>query len=203
MANRESIRGPFARIEEESVRERAEWQDKLLDWVEAATFRPGTRLVRIDRNGSVRVYEGWRAVSIAETLDVCSRVDGDLWIGKSPRFSITGVVYNGHRTKDGAHRLWRQNNPEAARANSRLQAKKSRDRARVDWLEYCAAYEEKFPGTKPIGFDRWCRVGHRDAWLLKGAAGIVFNQAGGMRTDVTSDAQAGLAEKQRGPQAGE
>ena len=171
MAKGEFIASALLRLEIGGAR--APWQLELQDLL-AVAGRPLTRVVRVQSEGKVRVYEGWRAAAIGEVLDACSVVDGDWWIAKSTRFDSRGRSYEGHTRPNGAHLAWRQNNPEAARENSRKQAAKWRERARSDWYDYCAAYADKFPGQQPVGFDRWCRGG-RSVWLERGPQGIEFN----------------------------
>lgn len=175
MAKRESMAETLARLQMDgewaSV---APWQSELRELVEAVEARPATRVVRVEFHGTRRVYEGWRSSSIAETLSACAQLDGDYWIAKVTHIDARGRSYEGHVHKDGAHRLWRQNNPDAARANNRKQAARSRERMRMEWHEYCAAYVAKFPKSMPIGFDRWCR-GARKLWLDQGIDGVQFN----------------------------
>jgi len=109
-----------------------------------------------------------------------------MWLVKHERMDIDGKIYLGHNTKDGSHRLWRQNNLQAAKANSRRQASKSRARFREQWHEYQIAYLERFPGTRPVGFDRWCRVG-RAHWLEHGVSGLLKNADRGMVADIQAD----------------
>lgn len=150
------------------------WQEQLSELLVHAQARPAARIVRIDSRGRRTVYEGWRIDAIGRVLDACSDIEGDWWIAKVTQLDSRGRRYEGHTKPNGSHLKWRQNNPEAARENSRKQAAKWRDRARQDWHDYCAAYADKFPGQQPIGFDRWCRQA-RSAWLAKGPASIVFN----------------------------
>lgn len=154
--------------------QRAAWQEQLGELVLVFEARPTTAILRVEAGGTRRVYTGWRAHAIAEVLDACAVIDGDWWMGKSQLVDSRGRTYEGYRQKSGAHMAWRQVNQEAAKANSRKQAKAWRARARQEWHEYCGAYQEKFPGQQPMGFDRWCR-GPRAAWLEKGPESIQFN----------------------------
>lgn len=171
MAKGEFMAGAFLRLEIGG--RHAPWQHELQELFTAAE-RPLTRVIRVHSEGSVRVYEGWRAEAIGEVLDACSVADGDWWIAKSTRVDSRGRSYQGHTRPNGSHLAWRQNNQEAAKANSKKQAAKWRERARADWHDYCAAYADKFPGQQPVGFDRWCRGG-RAVWLEKGPQAIEFN----------------------------
>jgi hypothetical protein len=109
-----------------------------------------------------------------------------MWIQKVERFTIDGRVYLGHSKRDGAHLLWRQHNQEKAKANSRLQASKTRERMRAEWSEYCTAYLQRFPGTVPVGFDRWSRTLRR-AWVERGPDSLLINHAKGMRERIDID----------------
>lgn len=171
MAKPESMGEALARLD---FGQRAAWQEQLSELVSAFESRPCTAILRVEAGGTRRVYTGWRARAIAEVLDACSVIDGDWWVGRTQMVDKLGRSYQGYRQKSGAHMAWRQNNDEAARANSRKQAKVWRERAREEWFAYCAAYQEKFPGQQPIGFDRWCR-GPRDLWLAKGVDSLQFN----------------------------
>lgn len=166
----------------------AVWQADLRDAYQETEVHFQTKPRRIFDDGRRREYEGWRTRYINATLDACSAIEGPVWIHKAELVDVLGRSYSGHTSKNGAHLAWRQNNEEAAKANSRLQAQKFRDRARVEWNDYCAAYIQKYPGTKPIGFDRWCR-GPRASWLNKGLEGIQLNHAKGMVADVVGAIQ--------------
>lgn len=171
------------------------WKADFAEAYEETGARPLTKLRRSSKDGKVREYEGWRTEEINATLDTCSLIEGEsLWVHKVEMVDAIGRGYLGHKSKNGAHMAWRQKNQAAAKANSRLQAQKFRERARVDWGEYCAAYAEKFPGTQPVGFDRWCRVG-RTAWLAKGRESIELNVVKGLAMDLAESAQEYLAKK--------
>lgn len=162
------------------------WKSAMAELLPLVAARPVCCLVRQDEESGARVFEGWRAAEIAAMLDACADSFDAVWVELVDRVGADGRLYRGHARKSGAHYLWRQKNPEAAKANSRLQAAKSRVRMRQQWQEYCAAYEARFPGTQPVGFDRWCR-GARAVWLSKGAEGLVENSASGMRGVVDRD----------------
>lgn len=148
-----------------------DWQLELEKLILA---RPPTKIVRVRVETRSIVYEGWRSSSIAEVLDSCAAVDGDLWMSKTSRFNSLGRSYQGYSKSNGSHYKWRQSNPEAAKANSRKQANAWRARAREEWHNYCAAYARKFPGQQPVGFDRWSKTG-RTRWLDLGPDGIQYN----------------------------
>lgn len=156
------------------------WKTAMAELMEQRASRPACRLVRQDERRGVRVFEGWRAAEIAATLDACADAFDAVWVELVDRVGADGRFYRGHARKSGAHYLWMQNNPSAAKQNSLRQWKKSEARMRQQWQEYCAAYEVRFPGTKPVGFDRWRRSG-RAIWLEKGEAGLTQNTARGMR----------------------
>lgn len=156
------------------------WKADFQEAYEDIGERPLTKLRRSSKDGKTREYEGWRTRDINATLDACSLIDGLMWIQKVELVDSLGRSYEGHTIKNGAHLAWRQRNEAAAKANSRLQAQKFRERARVEWGEYCAAYAQKFPETQPIGFDRWCR-GARKLWLEQGYEGIQLNDVYAMR----------------------
>lgn len=173
------------------------WKADFQEAYEDIGQRPLTKLRRSSKDGKTREYEGWRTRDINATLDACSLIDGLMWIQKVELVDSLGRSYEGHTTKNGAHMAWRQKNQAAAKANSRLQAQKFRERARVEWGEYCAAYAQKFPGTQPVGFDRWCRIG-RKTWLSQGVEGLQLNQVKGMMAEVSGaieERQAYLAER--------
>lgn len=172
MAKRESMGEALARLD---FGQRAAWKEQLNELLEDHEYRPLTAVLRVEAGGTRRVYTGWRAMAIAEVLDACSAIDGDWWIGKTQLVDADGHAYHGYAHKWGRHLAWRQANPEAARANGRKQTNAWRARAREDWIAYCAAYQERFPGQQPIGFDRWCR-GSRALWLQHGPSSIVFNE---------------------------
>lgn len=162
------------------------WQADFKEAYEETSTRRLTKLRRSSKDGKVREYEGWRTDEINATLEACTLIEGDsFWIQKVELVDSIGRSYTGHTRKNGSHLAWRQRNLEAAKANSRLQAQKFRERARVEWDAYCVAYREKFPGTNPIGFARWCK-GPRKVWLEKGAEGIQLNQAKGMLSVVVA-----------------
>lgn len=150
---------------------------KLKEALEICESRP-VSVERCPAPGQ-RVIQGWRFNSINEALDACVCVDGDAWIRKVERLSVDGRLYRGHSRANGAHLLWRQSNIEAARENSRKQAAKTRERMRVQWVEYCEAYRAYFPGSVPVGFDRWSRTVRR-IWLDSGVAGLRLNDAKGV-----------------------
>lgn len=164
------------------------WQADFKEAYEGTDVRHQTKLRRSSSGGRVREYEGWRTEAINATLDACSLIDGTVWIHKVELVDVMGRSYTGHTKKNGAHLAWRQRNLEAAKANSRLQAQKSRERARLEWDAYCVAYLEKFPGTKPIGFDRWCR-GSRKLWLEQGAESIQLNEVKGMNVHIAGSVE--------------
>ena len=113
--------------------------------------RPLTKLRRLSKDGKSREYEGWRTREINEMLDSCSLIDGSVWVQKVELVDSLGRSYIGHTNKNGAHMAWRQSNQEAAKANSRLQARTFRERARVEWQEYCSAYLQNFQKPSRLG----------------------------------------------------
>lgn len=172
MAKRESMGEALARLD---FGQKEAWKLELQELVATFEVRPSTAVLRVEAGGARRVYRGWRAHAIAEVLDACAAIDGDWWIGKAQLVDSRGRRYKGYTKKTGSHMAWRQANEQAAKQNSRKQAKAFRERAREEWHDYCKAYQEKFPGHPPIGFDRWCR-GARKVWLESGPDAIQFNE---------------------------
>ena len=104
------------------------------------------------REGFVaREVRGWRAASIDRCLDLCAWVPnyGHIdWAVDRPKA----------RTRE-YYRAYARLNAEVVQANNRVQAAKWRERARAEWDVYCVRYAERFPESKPVGFDRWSRTG--------------------------------------------
>lgn len=115
---------------------------------------------------SARVIRGWRLPSIEQTLDMLASVEGGLYGSLILPFSPSSTASSLTSTElkvEMNRAKWRQQarrKPEIMRANSRRQAEKVRARARLDWDEYCRLYMKKWPGTTPVGFDRW----HKTLW---------------------------------------
>lgn len=62
--------------------------------------------------------------------------------------------------------LWARLNPDRVDAVQRAEAARQwRERMRVEWLAYCAAYRSTWPDRgAPIGFGRWLADGWYRAW---------------------------------------
>lgn len=194
MAKQESMGEALARLD---FGQRAAWQEQLSELAAALDSRPLTAVLRVEAGGTRRVYSGWRAMAIAEVLDACAAIDGDWWVGKTQMVDRLGRTYEGYADKNGRHLAWRQRDPEKAKANARKQAKSWRVKARQEWIEYCGAYQEKFPGQQPIGFDRWCR-GARALWLEYGPASIEFNDTSRSFSALHTKSWRDIAEKRYG-----
>lgn len=114
----------------------------MFDWQ-----RPASRVIELRPAGSGRRVIGWRARSIADTLDACAQLEGDLYLASDVVVSVA----------EGA-RYWRTyaaKNREAKRANSRLQSAKVRQRQRQDHAAYVQRLAAEIPWATPIGFKRW------------------------------------------------
>lgn len=148
----------------------------------------------VESSSSARLVIGWRRKEIEITLDLCANSLESLYSAKVDLVDSRGRSYSGYATQRERNMAWHRRNVQASRANSCKQAKTWRLRVRNEWAEYCAAYLLKFPGTSPIGFDRWSRY-HRAAWLQIGAAGLQINLRRDMRTDIQDGVDEGAAAK--------
>lgn len=123
----------------------------LLDAVEAS--RPASSVRELERR---RVVRGWRTPSIELVLDACAKAQHVVFFWEADAAPEWGTA--------DYWRMQYYRGGEAKKENNRRQASKWRDKVRQQWQRYCAAYAERWPDTKPIGFDRWSRYSYQE-WM--------------------------------------
>lgn len=115
----------------------------------------------------VTVWRGWRTESIERVLDTLSQLDGGLYDDRPPNATWTRNP-GADAFKEMQRHKWRQEarrKVDLMRANSKRQSEVWRARARLEWEAYCRLYRRRFPGTEPVGFDRWSKTLLK-AWKL-------------------------------------
>lgn len=93
-------------------------------------------------------------------------------LGSIPAAPPRGVVRDGRLSAAackaaGVSRstLWARLHPDRVDAAKKAAAARAwREGKRAAWLEYCAAYRARWPGSQPIGFGRWIAERHYLAW---------------------------------------